>query len=201
MNIIALLTASLLVAAGTISAQTKQPVTGKAQASNQISQAVTKGTGMKIMVAYYSRTGTTKQVCEELAAALGADIEQITDTKDRSGVFGYLGGGRDAVQKHTTVIGPLKYDPSQYDLVVVASPVWGAHVTPAVRTYLSQFKGKVKKAAFLCTMGGSGDAGTFTDMSELSGLTPAATLTLRTSEVKKGQHAAKLKEFAETLRK
>jgi flavodoxin len=200
MNTIVLLIASLLVAAGTSSAQTKQSVTGKTQASNQISQAATKGTGMKILVAYYSRTGTTKQVCEELAASLSADLEQVTDTKDRSGVFGYLGGGRDAVQKHTTVIGPLKYDPSQYDLVVAASPVWGGHVAPAIRTYLGQNKGKVKKAAFLCTMGGSGDAGTYADMKELTGLEPAATLTLRTSEVKKGQHAAKLKEFADKLK-
>lgn len=100
-----------------------------------------------------------------------------------------------------TVIGPLKYDPGQYDLVVVASPVWGGHVAPAIRTYLSQFKGKVKKAAFLCTMGGSGDAGTYADMKDLTGLEPAATLALRQSEVKKGQHPAKLKVFAETLRK
>jgi flavodoxin len=155
---------------------------------------------MKILVAYYSRTGTTKQACDELAAKLGADVEQIADTKNRSGIWGYLVGGRDAVQKHTTVIGPLKYDPAQYDLVVVASPVWGAHVTPAVRTYLSQCKGKIKKAAFLCTMGGSGDAGTYADMKELAGLDPAATLTLKTREVKSGQHAAKLEAFAAALK-
>ena len=155
---------------------------------------------MKILVAFYSRTGTTKQVCGELAARLGADVEQITDTKSRSGIFGYLGGGRDAMKKIPAVIGPLKYDPAQYDLVIVATPVWAGHVTPAVRTYLAQFKGKIRKAAFLCTMGGSGDAGTYADMEELSGLVPVAKLTLRQREVKSGQHAAKLAAFAEKLK-
>ena len=98
------------------------------------------------------------------------------------------------------MIGPLKYDPARYDLVVVASPVWGGHVTPAVRTYLTQAKGKIKKTAFLCTMGGSGDTGTYADMKELSGLDPVATLTLRTREVKAGTHAAKLKEFTAKLK-
>jgi flavodoxin len=167
---------------------------------NQSTSNTTQGKPMKILIAYYSRTGTTKQACDELAAKLGADVEQITDTKSRSGVFGYLGGGRDAVKKHATVIGPLKYDPSQYDLVVVATPVWGAHVPPAIRTYLQQAKGTIKKAAFLCTMGGSGDAGTYADMKELTGLDPVATLTLKTREVKGGQHAAKLQEFADKLK-
>ncbi len=193
MNTIALFTASLLVAVGTTSAQAQQP------AASDIINA--RGKPMKILVACYSRTGTTKQVCEELAATLGADIEQIVDAKKRSGIFGYLGGGRDAMKKKPTVIGPSRYDPAQYDLVIAASPVWAGHIAPALRTYLAQHKGKIKQAAFLCTMGGSGDAGAFADMKELTGLEPAARLTLLQREVKSGQHAAKLKEFAGKLGK
>ena len=89
---------------------------------NQSTTHTTQGKPMKILISYYSRTGTTKQACDELAAKLGADVEPVIDTKSRSGIWGYIMGGRDAVQKHTTVIGPLKFDPAQYDLVVVASP-------------------------------------------------------------------------------
>ncbi|MRR09410.1 flavodoxin [bacterium] len=182
-----------LLAAGT---GAQSLTAGKTATGTQIIE----GKPMKILVAYYSRTGTTKQVCTELAAQLGADLEQITDTKKRSGIFGYLGGGRDAMKKVPTTIGTLACDPSQYDLVVLASPVWAGHVAPALRTYLTQAKGKIKKTAFLCTMGGSGDAGTFADMRELTGLEPAARLTLLQREVKKGAHAAKLKEFADKLK-
>jgi len=155
----------------------------------------------KVLVAYYSRTGTTKQVATELAAMLGADIEEITDTKDRKGFFGYMGAGKDAFRKKTTVIGPMQKDPPNYDLVVLATPVWAWTVTPAMRTYLMQTKGKVKKAAFLCTMGGSGDVKTFATMEEISGLKPAATVSFKTTEVKKGQHTQRLKDFADELKK
>jgi flavodoxin len=155
----------------------------------------------KILVAYYSRTGTTKQVAAELAAMLSADIEEVTDTKDRKGFFGYMGGGRDASGKKTTVIGPLQKDPVEYDLVVLATPVWAWTVTPAMRTYLIQTKGRFGKAAFLCTMGGSGDLKTFAAMEEVSGLKPEATVSFKTDEVKKGRHAQRLRDFADQLLK
>ncbi|MDI6739339.1 MAG: flavodoxin [Candidatus Edwardsbacteria bacterium] len=156
---------------------------------------------MKILVAYYSRTGTTKQVAAELAAQLDADVEEIIDTKNRKGIWGYLSGGRDASRKQTTVIGPLQKDPAGYDLVALATPVWAWTVTPAMRAYIAQTKGKLKKAAFLCTMGGSGDVKTFAAMEELSGLKPVATLSFRTVEVKKGEYAQRLKDFAAALAK
>jgi len=189
----ALLIASLLLYAGNLPAQSRngEPATSPGD--------TLKST--KILVAYYSRTGTTRQAATELAALLGADVEEITDTKNRRGFFGYLGGGRDASGKKTTVIGPLQKDPAEYDLVVLATPVWAWTVTPAMRTYLMQTKGKIRKAAFLCTMGGSGDVKTFAAMEEISGLKPAATISFKTAEVKNGQHTQRLKNFADQLLK
>jgi flavodoxin len=189
----ALLIASLVLSAGILPAQTKNGEPAKSPGDTIKSK--------KMLVAYYSRTGVTRQVASELAAMLGADIEEITDTKDRRGFFGYLGGGRDASRKKTTVIGPRQKDPSNYDLVVLATPVWAWTVTPAMRTYLIQNKGKIVKAAFLCTMGGSGDAKTFAAMEEVSGLKPEATVSFRTEEVKKGRHTQRLKDFADQLLK
>ena len=182
-----------LFTAGSLSAQPKSSETPKLQGDTLKST--------KILVAYYSRTGTTRQAATELAALLGADVEEITDTKNRRGFFGYLGGGRDASGKKTTVIGPLQKDPAEYDLVVLATPVWAWTVTPAMRTYLMQTKGKIRKAAFLCTMGGSGDVKTFAAMEEISGLKPAATISFKTAEVKNGQHTQRLKNFADQLLK
>ena len=54
---------------------------------------------MKTLVVLYSRTGTTKKVGEEIAAALKADVEEIIDTKKRSGPIGYVQAGRDAMKK------------------------------------------------------------------------------------------------------
>jgi hypothetical protein len=42
------------------------------------------------IVSCYSRTGNTRKIAEELANALGCDIEEIIDTKNGSGKLAYL---------------------------------------------------------------------------------------------------------------
>ena len=43
------------------------------------------GDYMKILVAYYSRTGTTRKVAETIAGILKCDIEEVLDKKSRFG--------------------------------------------------------------------------------------------------------------------
>ena len=109
----------------------------------------------KILVAYYSKTGNTERVAKDIASGLGADLEKIIDQKDRSGIFGFILGGRDAMKKRGTKIGILNYDPAGYDLIVVGTPVWGSNIAPAVRTYLDANRGKIKSLACFETSGGT----------------------------------------------
>jgi flavodoxin len=155
---------------------------------------------MKTLIAFYSRTGFTRKVCQELAQKLNADLEEIIDTKSRKGPIGWLYAGRDASRKMSTLIAQPQKDPAQYDLVVLGTPIWAWTLTPALRAYLTQNKGKIKKAAFLCTMGGSGDTGAFAGMEELLGQKPAATMALKTKQVAAGQHAAEMDKFAAELK-
>lgn len=53
---------------------------------------------MKTSVIFYSRTGNTRKIAEELSNSLKCDTEEIVDTQKRSGVFGYIRSGRDASQ-------------------------------------------------------------------------------------------------------
>ncbi len=57
----------------------------------------------------------------------------------------------------------------------------------------------MKKAAFFCTMGGSGDQKTFRHMAELLGKEPAGTLALLEKDVRSGAFATAVKEFAAGL--
>jgi flavodoxin len=154
----------------------------------------------KILVAYYSRTGTTRIVADELARRLGADVETITDAKNRRGLFGWLGAGRDASRKSKTAIGPLKYDPSAYDLVLLGTPVWAWNMTPAIRTYILANRERFKKVAFFCTMGKNGDVKTFAGMADLCGQKPLATMALRAEEVKIRQFHSTVNRFLEDIK-
>ena len=53
----------------------------------------------KILIAYYSRSGTTKTVAEFLQEKLSCDLEEIISTKERSGVVGFFICGREATKK------------------------------------------------------------------------------------------------------
>ncbi|MFH2027554.1 MAG: hypothetical protein ABIJ08_00305 [Nanoarchaeota archaeon] len=89
---------------------------------------------MKTLITYYSRTGTTRKVANEIAVQLGCDTDEIIDKTKRSGPLGYITSGRDAMKKSLTEI-ETKKDPSQYDLVIIGTPIWAWTMAPAIRTY------------------------------------------------------------------
>jgi hypothetical protein len=155
---------------------------------------------MKTLVVYYSRTGRTRAAATRLAAVLNADLDEIHDVRNRSGVVGYLAGGRDAWLERETGLAPPKYDPSGHDLVVLAGPVWAFTICPAMRAYLRLCAGKIRQAAFLCTQGGRGSERAFTAMEALLGKPPVATLTLIDREIDRGRADAAIEEFAGRLR-
>ncbi|MBU4501954.1 MAG: hypothetical protein KKA79_05125 [Nanoarchaeota archaeon] len=155
---------------------------------------------MKTLLVYYSRTNTTKKVGEEIAKLLKCDSEQIQDVKDRMGLVGYLRSCKEAMMKQMGEIKKTNKDPSKYDLIIVGTPVWSWNISSPVRTYLYNNKGKLKKVAFFCTMGGAGDKRAFKRMEEVAGKKPKATLSLTTKEVVQDQHKNKVREFIKNLK-
>jgi flavodoxin len=140
--------------------------------------------GGKTLVVFYSRTGTTKKVGEMIAQKLNADVEEIKDTVDRSGAKGYLISGRDAMKKRLTKLEPSKFNPADYDLVIIGTPVWGWNMSVPVRTYLTEQKDNFQnKVAFFVTMGGSGDQKAFLGMEKMLSKKPVAVFSATTREV------------------
>jgi flavodoxin len=135
---------------------------------------------MKALVVYYSRTGKTKRVAEAIAKNLGADLEEIRDTKSRRGLFGFLRSGREGMREVPGKIEQPKLDPSRYDLVVLGAPVWGSALASPLRGYLvGRAKTLPQKVAFFCTQGGEDPGRTFAQLETLCGRKPVATLSLR----------------------
>jgi flavodoxin len=153
---------------------------------------------MRILVVFYSRTGNTRKVAEELEKALECDLEEIIDTKDRSGSLGYMKSGRDAMARKLTVLQDPVNDPSSYDLLVIGTPLWAWRVSTPVRTYMHQ-QADFKEVAFFCTAGGKGFDGAFKDMEELSGKSPMATLGVTEKELKSGSYKSKVAEFIQEI--
>ena len=153
----------------------------------------------KTLLVYYSRTGTTRAVAEAISAALPCDVEEIIDTKNRLGILGYLRSGFDAFFERPSTLKPTRYNPTDYDLVIVGTPVWNASLSAPVRTYLTTHKGKPKKVAFFCTYGGSGSRRVLGQMADASGVKAIDVLDVREGEVKRGEHVPRVRSFLANL--
>jgi len=151
------------------------------------------------LVVYYSRTGNTREMAKKIAAELNCEIEEIIDKTSRSGVFGYIRAGYQAMRKKLSPIETPRKNPADYDILIVGTPVWGFTLAPPIRTYLKANSGAAGKIAFFCSMDGSGDEKTFKALEEASEQKPVATLSTDEHERKDG-YSAKLEAFIEKIK-
>lgn len=133
----------------------------------------------KILVSYYSKHGHTRIIGKKIAEILKADIEEIIDLKDRSEIISWAESSLDDQIRQPTKIKKPKNQSSEYDLVIIGTPIWDG-VTPPVKAYLSQ--NKFNETAFFATFGASeGDA--FEVMAKLSRTKPVTTFGLQDRQI------------------
>jgi len=156
------------------------------------------GNGKRALVVYYSRKGHVARVAEAIAQELGADTERLVDKTKRSGILGLLSCGRDASREIPADIEEPQKDPAAYDLVVVGTPVWNAHMSTPVLAYLKKHSGRLPRTAFFMTCFGRYKQ-TFETMGAVAGKTPLATMVVLNNELARGRHRAKVREFVAKL--
>lgn len=114
--------------------------------------------GKKTLVAYYSYSGNTKAVAEQIAAAAGADLFEIQTVQTYPQVYNDLteqaqkeirAGYKPALKTRVT-------DLTQYDTVFVGSPNWWGTYAPAVSAFLDGYDFTGKTVAPFFTHGGGG---------------------------------------------
>ena len=110
----------------------------------------------KVLVVFYSRSGTTRRIAKALSEALKCDLEEITEPRRRTGFLGYIRSLLEASRKRPSTIAPKKHDVSLYDLVIIGTPVWAWSLSSPVRAYLMATASQLPKVAFFCTLGARG---------------------------------------------
>lgn len=118
----------------------------------------TKKEAPKTLVLYYSLTGNTKVVAEEIASRLGADIEAIECVNPYDTAFHATieRCKEEQAQGILPEILPVKADLSQYDIIFVGYPVWFGTYAPPIATWLNSVDLSGKKVALFCTFGSGG---------------------------------------------
>ena len=112
----------------------------------------------KMLVLYYSQTGNTRAVAEEIANKLGADIEEITmvDPYDPDFQATIDRCMKDREQGIISDIQPVKANVADYDIVFLGFPVWFGTYAPPVQKYLLGADLSGKKIVPFCTFGSGG---------------------------------------------
>lgn len=142
---------------------------------------------MKTLLVYYSRTDVTKKIAEIIQEKLNCDIEEITDNNRYKGAIGYLKGGMNAAMRRTSEINPISKNPSDYDLVIIGTPVWASNMATPIYTYLMKYNKEIKKIASFCTCIRGGYDSALENISEVTGKKPVTTMFLTSKDIENPQ--------------
>ena len=112
----------------------------------------------KVLVLYYSQTDNTKAVAQEIATALGADMEEVVPVEPYSGTY------EETIQRCIREreddllpnIHPVKANIADYDIVFIGYPVWFGTCALPMLTCLSEIDLSGKKVVPFCTFGSGG---------------------------------------------
>ena len=108
-----------------------------------------------ILCLYYSRTGKTRQVMEEIAEALDCECAELRDRVDRSGAVGWLRCGLDAMRKRTRAMEPVDTRRALHDyrLVIIGTPIWAGRCSSVARGFLKRRGLELRDTAYVLTHG------------------------------------------------
>lgn len=128
----------------------------------------------KILVAYFSATGTTKGVAEHIANGLNADIYEIVpedpytdadlnynDNNSRTMIEMNDPNARPAISGSVENM-------EQYDTVFIGYPIWGGEAPRIVSTFVESYDFSGKTIVPFCTSGGSDIGSSATNLEQLT---------------------------------
>lgn len=139
---------------------------------------------VKTLIVVYSNTGNTLKLAEILSNEFESETLEIKDRRNRKGLIGFLRAGFDAITSNVTIIEDFDYELSEYDLVIIGTPIWAGRLTPAVRTFLIGNSEVLPEVAFFTTHAGGGSSKALLQLEELAGKEPLACLSIEKGNLK-----------------
>ena len=112
---------------------------------------------MKTLFIFYTYTGNTKQLAQELlAGAVDADITEVKDIRRPGKLKAYSLGCLAAMRGKAWPIRQLEADLAAYDHLILLAPVWAGNPPPAVNGLFEQLpEGKTVSVKMISASGHS----------------------------------------------
>lgn len=136
----------------------------------------TESSKANILVAYFSNTGTTKEIAEMIQEQTGADLFEIIpeDPYTEEDLAYYTGGRADQEQEDASVRPAISGNVEhmeQYDTVFIGYPIWHGQAPRIISTFLESYDFAGKRLVPFCT---SHSSGLGSSAEELHDLAPEA---------------------------
>lgn len=149
---------------------------GKAQPQSGQVQTIPGGlAGKKVLVAYYSWSGHTKAVAEQIHGAVGGDLFAVQPAKDYPTDYRECTAvaKEEAQTNARPAVANRVENMEQYDVIFVGYPIWYGKAPMFMYTFLAQYNLQGKVVVPFCTSGGSPLSGS---LPELQQAAPGATI-------------------------
>lgn len=158
---------------------------------------------MRILLVYFSWTGNTRAVAEEVRRTLAhrnvVEVCELQPRRRRRYIEWLL---LSVIPALKVEIQPVVADLSGYDLVVIGCPKWSFNCPP-VNEYIGRVRGSAGRvAAVFITYGGFGEKRYLSRLVkalEKKGMRVSATLTVRRRNVANGEYREGVKSFCRDI--
>lgn len=104
---------------------------------------------MKTLVVYYSRKGYTEGIALEKAKEENADFLCLETIENTAGWYGFRNCLKFAVPKKGMTLFPYEKDVSNYDNVIICSPIWCGSVSSPMREFLNRERHNITRAEYI----------------------------------------------------
>lgn len=172
--------ASLAACAGNKGAAAPASPAAESSAPEKIDASEESGpeaeaSGTKVLIAYFSATGTTKGVAEHIASGLNADLYEIVpenpytdadlnynDSSSRTTMEMNDSSARPAISSSVEHM-------EQYDTVFLGYPIWWGDAPRIISTFLESYDFSGKTVVPFCTSSSSGIGTSVSRLEQLAG--------------------------------
>lgn len=120
----------------------------------------------KTLIVYFSWGGNTKTVANHIHDLIGGEIVEVEtvipypDTYEEVTQIAQGELASDYRPELKTKVDNM----DEYNTLIVGTPIWGGHLTPAMKSFLASYNLSGKAIAPFCTHGGSGTAQSVNDI-------------------------------------
>lgn len=135
-------------------------------AQRQQGEQVMNSEGTKILVAYYSYSGNTKDVAEAIQKKTGGDLFEIKTEGNYPDEYRPMTeqAKQEIQDGYRPILTTTVADMAQYDIVFIGSPNWWGTITPQVSSFLESYDLSGKTIIPFVTHGGGGVQNTVKDL-------------------------------------